>query len=130
MKAGEKELRETREIGPEIALSVKKFFSREENTEVIQRLKDAGITVEEESADRGAQPLEGKTFVFTGELENYTRDEVEELVETRGGRATSSISGETGFVVAGSGPGSKLDQAKKRGIRVIDESEFQKMLEE
>jgi DNA ligase (NAD+) len=130
MKASEDELRQTREIGPEIALSVRQFFSQEENTEVIGRLKDAGVAVEMESADQGEQPLEGKTFVFTGELENYTREEVEELVEAKGGRATSSVSGETDFVVAGSEPGSKLDRAKKKGIRVLDERKFRKMLEE
>lgn len=130
MRASEKKLRETREVGPEIALSVSHFFSQDENTKVIQRLKNAGVDIENEPAGQGEIPLEGKTFVFTGELKKYTREEVKELVEAKGGRATSSVSGETDFVVAGKEPGSKLDQAKERGIPVLDESEFQKMLKE
>jgi DNA ligase (NAD+) len=69
-------------------------------------------------------PLRGKTFVFTGKLENYTRDEAQRRVEELGGRATSSVSGETDVVVAGKDPGSKLDEAKKQGVRIIDEKEF------
>jgi len=128
MKATEAELRDTREVGAEIALSAICFFSQAENREVIRRLQDAGVEVEDKPVDRGAMPLQGKTFVFTGELENCTREEAKEVVGARGGRATSSVSGETDFVVAGERPGSKLDQANRRGIRVLNEAEFQKML--
>ena len=88
------------------------------------------MEVEEELTGRADLSLEGKIFVFTGELENYTREEAEELVENKGGQATSSISDETDFVVAGKKPGRKLDRAKKREIRVLDENEFVKILTE
>lgn len=73
---------------------------------------------------------EGLTFVFTGSLERWTRDEVKRFVEQLGGRATSSVSGETDYVVAGPGAGSKLDEAKEQGIPVMDEEEFVQFVEE
>jgi DNA ligase (NAD+) len=73
-------------------------------------------------------PLKGKTFVFTGNLESYTREEAKRKVEELGGRATSSVSGETDFVVAGADPGSKLDEARKREVEILDEKEFEKVL--
>jgi len=76
----------------------------------------------------GAGPLEGKTFVFTGELAEHTRREAERLVESMGGRIASGISGETDFVVAGDRPGSKLSEASNRGIKVIDEKRFEKLV--
>jgi len=130
MIATEEELQNIREIGPEIALSVHRFFSQKENLNVLRRLRESGVEVEEELTGRADLSLEGKIFVFTGELENYTREEAEELVENKGGQATSSISDETDFVVAGKNPGRKLDRAKKREIRVLDENEFVKILTE
>ena len=116
------------EIGPEIATSVEQFFRQEENKRVLNRLLDSGVDVEDMPIPAKKTGLEGKTFVFTGTLESHTRDEAEERVELIGGRATSSVSGETDFVVAGKNPGSKLDEAKKQGTKVIDEKEFKKMI--
>jgi len=116
------------EIGPEIATSVEQFFRQEENKRVLNRLLDSGVDVEDMPIPTKKTGLEGKTFVFTGTLESHTRDEAEERVELIGGRATSSVSGETDFVVAGKNPGSKLDEAKKQGTKVIDEKEFKKMI--
>jgi DNA ligase (NAD+) len=128
-KAEKKDIEKIPEIGPEIAERVVDFFTRPENKKVLDELKDAGVKVKDMPRRKGDQPLEGKTFVFTGSLERYTREEAQRQVEDLGGRATSSVSGETDFVVAGEGPGSKLDQAKKQGIKVLDERGFEKLLE-
>lgn len=122
------DLEETPEIGPEIARSVEHFFKQKENKKVLQDLSKEGVKVEEMSSKREELPLQGKTFVFTGELGSYTRSEAKDLVETLGGRATSSISGETDFLVEGKNPGSKLDEAKKLKINIIHEKEFKKMV--
>jgi len=73
------------------------------------------------------QPLSGKTFVFTGSLSGYTRSEAESLVEDLGGRATSSVSSRTDYVVAGENPGSKLDDATEEGVEILDEEDFLEM---
>jgi DNA ligase (NAD+) len=124
-KASRKDLETIEEIGPEIADSVTRFFSEAVNQDVLERLKKEGVKVKEMPGGTKRAPLRGKTFVFTGKLENYTRDEAQRRVEALGGRATSSVSGETDVVVAGKDPGSKLEEAKKQGIRIIDEKEFE-----
>ncbi|MGM0583640.1 MAG: NAD-dependent DNA ligase LigA [Pseudomonadota bacterium] len=116
------------EIGPEIAGRVAEFFASERNREVLERLREAGVKPAAMDIS-GARPLEGKTFVFTGALEGWTREEAEREVERRGGRATSSVSGETDYIVAGEDPGSKLDDAKARGVEVLDEAGFRRMLD-
>jgi DNA ligase (NAD+) len=128
-KAKRKDIEKVSEIGPEIAESVVDFFSRQENKEVLDELEDAGVKVEDMPKRKGDQPLKGKTFVFTGSLECYTRDEAKIQVENMGGRATSSVSGETDYVIAGESPGTKLDQAKKHQANVLDEKEFEKLLQ-
>jgi DNA ligase (NAD+) len=127
-KAGEEDLRKVPEIGPEIARSVAEFFGDKANRKVLRKLERAGVKVREMPAREGRMPLEGKTFVFTGSLEGYTRSEAEKTVEALGGRAATSVSGETDFVVAGENPGSKLDQARKQGVKVIGEKEFKKLV--
>jgi DNA ligase (NAD+) len=116
------------EIGPEVAHSVVAFFEEEANQALIRKLRDAGLTLDnplyQGSEAEEAQPLAGLTFVFTGELDRWTRDEVKRFVARLGGRATSSVSGETDYVVAGPGAGSKLDEAKARDIPVMDEDAF------
>ncbi len=128
-QASLEELRGTGEVGPEIAAAVKKFFEQEKNRQVLDKLEGHGVEVKESfSPAPGDLPLAGRKFVFTGQLEGFTRQEAEAAVERLGGRATSSVSGETDIVVAGSNPGSKLDEAKKKKIRIIDEKEFEKLL--
>ncbi len=123
-----KDLQETSEIGPEIAESVYTFFHEEENMKILDRLLDAGLKIQgAEAAATGI--LEGKTFVFTGELENYTREEAKELVESLGGRATSSVSGNTDYVVVGANPGSKLDDAHELNVEILDEEAFEKLIQ-
>ncbi|MEN3000285.1 MAG: NAD-dependent DNA ligase LigA [Armatimonadota bacterium] len=129
MNATEEELTQIPGIGPETAREVVEFFARPENRQVIEKLRAAGVRME---ADRvrpaAAAPFAGMTFVFTGELERYTREQAEELVRTLGGRATSSVSRATTYVVAGPGAGSKLQRAFELGIPVLNEDQFLEML--
>jgi DNA ligase (NAD+) len=128
--ADETELQDIGEIGPGVAQSVVAFFDDARNREVIDAILDAGLQISNPYGEMENQPLAGVTFVFTGELERWTRDEVERLVERHGGRATSSVSGVTDFVVAGPGAGSKLNEAQEQNIQVMDESEFVAFLQE
>lgn len=113
-----------KEIGEEIAESVVDFFNN--NKSVLKKFKKAGVDVKKFKSSGNS--LDGKTFVFTGNLENYSRGEVKRLVEERRGRAVSSVSDSVDYVVAGENPGSKIDEAKKREIEIIDEDEFEKMV--
>jgi len=126
MSATQEELLQVREIGPEISASLDSFFSEERNRAVIARLIERGLTIAPPTTENaaGSQSLAGKTFVFTGGLANYTRDQAKQLVEQQGGQVSSSVSKKTSFVVAGTDPGSKLDQARKLGVRVLTETEF------
>jgi len=128
MQADKEDLEETPEIGPEIAQSVAQFFGQEENRKVLERLGEAGVEVGAMPPSKEKQALKGKTFVFTGALEHYTRDEAQQRVEELGGRATSSVSGETDYVIAGEDPGSKLDEAKEQKVKIIHEKEFERMV--
>ncbi|MFW6102043.1 MAG: NAD-dependent DNA ligase LigA [Chloroflexota bacterium] len=127
-QANRDQLQEIPEVGPEVAASVEEFFQEEENKKVLNRLFDAGMKVEAMPERKGKLPLDGKTFVFTGSLEKYTRSEAEKTVESLGGRPASSVSSNTDIVVAGKEPGSKLDEAKKEGVKIIDEAEFEKLI--
>jgi len=124
------ELEKTEEIGPEIARSVTRFFEEDTNQQVLKRLERAGVKVKEMSKQKKALPLEGKTFVFTGKLEDYTRDEARRLVEELGGHPASSVSGETDYVVAGQDPGSKLEKAKRRKVLILNEKQFKELTQE
>ncbi|MBD3287874.1 NAD-dependent DNA ligase LigA, partial [candidate division KSB1 bacterium] len=126
-KADSDKLQEIPEIGPEIADSIVNFFKEKENRKIINELQNAGVKIKNVNQQKKSK-LEGLTFVFTGELQNYTRDEAEDLVESMGGRATSSVSGNTDYLVAGEGPGSKLDYAKEQGANIIDEQKFEKIV--
>jgi len=127
-EAGEADLKTISEIGPEIAQSVVSFFNQEENRKVLKRLTEAGVRPKKKSAGKKPQTLKGKTFVFTGKLENYTRQEAKRAVEDRGGRATSSVSKETDYVVVGEDPGIKLDEAKRHKVKILEEKGFSKLL--
>ena len=114
------------EIGPEISASLASFFSEERNRQVIGRLIEHGFDIAASSslAKNRDQSLAGRTFVFTGGLGSYSRDQAKQLVEQRGGQVSSSVSKKTSFVVAGTEPGSKFDQAQKLGVRILTEAEF------
>lgn len=129
-RASAERLERVPEIGTEIARSVAEFFGQKQNRRVLERLHAAGVRVEDMPADHRRQPLEGKTFVLTGTLETCTRAEAEDRIEALGGRATSSVSAETDYVVVGADPGSKRDEARERGVKLIDEREFLELLGE
>lgn len=130
MSASEEEFLNVREIGPEISGSLASFFNEERNRQVIARLLERGlaITIQPVEATTGSQSLAGKTFVFTGGLNGYSRDQAKQLVERQGGQVSSSVSKKTSYVVAGVDPGSKLEQAKKLGVKILTEEEFTDLL--
>lgn len=125
--AGYDDLIAIQEIGPEIAQTVSEFFQTKENQKIIDRLLKAGVEVQELKSQK-KKTLDGRTFVFTGELDEFSRSEAKEIVESLGGRSTSSVSGNTDYVVAGENPGSKLDAARENDVQVIDENAFKKLI--
>ncbi len=115
-------------IGENTASSVVSFFRNKKNLLVIEKLKKAGVTMEGKAKKEGELPLKGKSFVFTGDLDRYSRREAQGLVESLGGRAVGSVSKNTDYVVAGENPGSKFGKAKELGVKVIGEEEFLKLI--
>ena len=141
--ASEEEIAQVDGVGPKIAASVKGFLAVPENLEVLERLRQAGLSLEEDlgaataraaeetgvSADlAGAQPLAGLTFVLTGTLEHRTRDEAGAALKALGAKVTGSVSKKTSYVVAGPGAGSKLAKAESLGVPVLDEAQLEHLL--
>jgi DNA ligase (NAD+) len=123
LRASAEELAEVHGIGPRIAASVAHFFAQEENVRVLERLKAAGVKMEE-AVPAGPKPLAGKTFVLTGTLSSMSRDSARDLITRLGGRVTATVSKKTDYVVAGKEPGSKLDDARRLGVATLDEAAF------
>jgi DNA ligase (NAD+) len=121
--ASVEELQNVNEVGPRIAESIVEFFSIPANRKLVERLREAGMTLKGKKKERGTK-LAGKTFVLTGTLTKYTRDEAKKMIEDAGGKVTGSVSKKTDYVVAGADAGSKLDKAKELGVAVIDEEEM------
>jgi len=129
MATGRETFESVHEIGPEIAASLESYFKEAHNKQVIQQLRDLGLTIEAvPETGPVARPFAGKTFVFTGGLERFSRDEAKQRVEQLGGRVAASVSKRTDYVVAGVEAGSKLDQAKKLGVKILSEAEFATLL--
>ena len=126
-KAGEEELQQVEEVGPRIAKSIVEFFAEPKNRELVEELRAAGLTLKGKKKERGTK-LAGKTFVLTGTLANYTRDEAKKLIEDAGGKVAASVSKKTDYVVAGTDAGSKLEKAKELGIAVVDENGMEDLL--
>ena len=128
MNASLESLYEVNDVGEITANNIYEFFKQEQTIDMIKRLKDAGVNmklkIEEEIDDR----FEGKTFVLTGSLEKYTRQEASNLIEKFGGKTSSSVSKKTDYVLAGEDAGSKLTKAQSLGVRVITENEFENMV--
>jgi DNA ligase (NAD+) len=127
MNAGENELIEVNEVGPRIATSIREFFAEEKNLKLIERLREAGLTFTGEKKVRGTK-LTGMTFVLTGALPTYSRDDAKKMIEDAGGKVSGSVSKKTSYVVAGEDAGSKLDKAVSLGVKVISEAELLEML--
>lgn len=128
MEASEDELKQIEGIGPQVARSIVSFFSQENNRELLRRLSDAGIALRAKNQETSGE-LRGKTFVFTGSLSQFTRDEVRGLVESLGGKTGSSVTRKTDYVVVGSEPGSKYEEARLLGISILSEEEFRSLIE-
>jgi DNA ligase (NAD+) len=126
MKASEEELQEVNEVGPRIAKSIVEFFQEPKNRELVEQLRKAGLSFAGKKKERGTK-LAGKTFVLTGTLSRYSRDEAKKLIEDAGGRVSGSVSKKTDYVVAGADAGSKLDKAKELGVAVIGEKEMESL---
>ncbi len=122
------ELMDIHTIGTEIAESIVHFFGLKQNRQLIKKMLDAGVKLQYKKKKAASDKLKGQTFVFTGALESMTRDEAEKLVAEHGGRATSSVTKKTSYVVAGSDPGSKYEKAVSLGIEILSEDEFRKMI--
>ena len=128
MNADQEKLQSIDQIGPTMAKSVYEYFCNQNNRSVIEQLLDAGVKPQRAAGIRRSDKLTGKTIVVTGELENFTRQQVEQEIKQAGGKAASSVSKKTDFVLAGKNAGSKLDKALNLGVKVISEQEFLKML--
>lgn len=129
MAASTEEIDEIPGIGTTIAESVREFFSLDENRQLVEKLRAAGVNMHEASGGAREGPLSGLTFVITGRLERFSRDGAESLVKRNGGTVTSSVSKKTSYVVAGADPGSKLAKAQQLGSEILDEDAFVALLE-
>lgn len=125
-KASKEELEEVSDIGPKVSESIYNWFQQKENQKLVEDLLRAGVKIL--PPQKKSHKLEGKTFVLTGSLESMTRQEAERKIRLLGGHPSDSVSGQTDYLVAGSEPGSKLDKAKKLGVKIISEKEFLGMI--
>jgi len=116
------------EVGPKIAEGVHEFFAESENRKLIDHLRAVGVNMKDERAAPRSSKFAGMTFVFTGTLAKRSREEAEALVVSHGGKAGSSVSKKTNYVVVGADPGSKYDKAKSLGVPILDEPQFDKLL--
>ncbi len=127
-KASSERLMEIGAVGPKIADSVTAFFQQKDNLDIVRRLKNAGVKLEEKAAVKKDLPLTGKEFVVTGRLESFSRQQAEAKIRELGGAAKDSVTRKTDYVVFGADPGSKLARATELGIKTINEQEFIEML--
>src|SRR5436309_3438812 len=128
-EAKEEELEQVPEVGPKVAASIVEFFSEPANRQLIKKLAKAGVQPTAEKREVKSDRLAGKTFVFTGTLANRTREEAGAMVQQHGGKLSGSVSNKTNYVVVGTDPGSKYDKAKELGVTILNESEFEKLLD-
>jgi DNA ligase (NAD+) len=127
-KAREEELLSIREVGPQVARSVRAFFDNPQNQNVVAKLLRSGVKLEGEKTG-GLKPLAGKTFVLTGRLTRFTREEAKAKIQALGGKVSGSVSSRTAYLVAGEEPGSKLDKARELKVTILSEEELLGLLE-
>jgi DNA ligase (NAD+) len=125
----EEKLQEADEVGPKVAQSIRQFFHERRNRELVERLRQAGLTFEHAVKKKTGGRLAGKVFVLTGTLPGLAREEAKARIESAGGKVTGSVSKKTDYLVAGVDPGSKLDKANSLGVPVIGEPELLQMLQ-
>jgi DNA ligase (NAD+) len=132
MSASEEELQQVPDVGPVVALSIRRFFTEPHNREVVEQLRAGGVAwaEHERAAPAAAGRLAGKTFVITGALPSMPRDEAKALIEKHGGKVAGSVSKKTDYVVAGAEAGSKLQKAIELGISVLDQAGLQALIDE
>ncbi len=127
MRANQEELSSINDIGPIVASSIVEFFSQEQTVDLIEKLKAGGVNTKAKEEENLDNRFEGKTFVLTGTLENYTRGEASNLIEKYGGKTASTVSKKTDYVLAGEEAGSKLTKAQNLGVTILSEAQFQEM---
>ena len=121
------DLSQVDEVGPIVANSISEFFSQEQTKDLLKRLKDAGVNMERQKEENEDDRFAGKTFVLTGSLEKYSREEASNIIEKFGGKTSSSVSKKTTYLLAGEDAGSKLTKAQSLGVQIISENEFEEM---
>ena len=121
-------LSQINDVGPIVANSIVEFFAQEQTKDLISRLKGYGVNMEDSMAQSEDNRFEGLTFVLTGSLESFTRDEASNIIENFGGKVSGSVSKKTSFCLAGVDAGSKLTKAQTLGVKVISEEEFKEMI--
>ena len=131
-KASEEQLTEVEDVGVQIAESIRQYFSKEENRQIVERLRAAGVQTEAEETERRqlSDRLAGKTIVISGTFEKYSRDQYKEMIEQHGGKNSGSVSKKTDFILAGENMGpQKRQKAEQLGVKMIGEEEFLQMLD-
>ncbi len=127
-KASAEELQEVEGIGPNIAEAIVDWFSRDRNRKVLEKLKVSGVWPVSDQLSVGSgqlsEALAGMTFVITGTLPTFSRDQAKEFIELHGGKVTDNVSKKTSYLVLGESPGSKYDKAKSLGVKIIGEEEL------
>ncbi|MGB9150450.1 MAG: helix-hairpin-helix domain-containing protein, partial [Burkholderiales bacterium] len=130
MRADREALMQVKDVGPIVAESIARFFSEPHNVEAVQQLRAAGVSWKESDSARSASgELAGKTFVLTGTLPSLSRDAAKELIESRGGKVSGSVSKKTDYVVAGEEAGSKLEKAQELGVKILNEHELMQLID-
>ena len=128
MKATSEELAMIEDIGPIVADSIREFFLQDQTIDLIEKLKQAGVNMKHLEEENSDDRFNGKTFVLTGSLEKYTRNEASSIIEKFGGKTSSSVSKKTDYVLAGEDAGSKLTKAQSLGVKILTEEEFEKLI--
>ncbi len=129
MDADVDELQQVEDVGPVVAENVRHFFDQPQNLEIVRQLLDHGIHWPAVAArDAAAQTLDGRTFVISGTLDGYSRDQAARLLKSRGAKVSGSVSAKTSAVIAGESPGSKVTKARELGVEVIDQAGFERLI--
>ena len=128
MQAEVEEIAELEDVGQIMADSIYEFFKQEQTIDLIEKLENAGLSMKEETEEGVDERFKGFTFVLTGSLENYTREQAGEIIEKLGGKVSSSVSKKTSYVIAGEEAGSKLTKAQELGVTILNETEFMEMV--